>query len=271
MTRGAFTLIEMMVTVAVIAVLLGIALPALRSARIAADSAACQVNLSSIAKLQAAYAASNNGQFPNALESGIAWVEWRYNNAWYGTGATLAQSDWWPGPLSAKGYYDSNEPTQGMACPVVRRNWLDNRLSDTDSDDSPERSYRYSPAMFTEAKLWNPDDQSADQARRERYGADRYRKSVRIDEVKFPSHKVVMSEKEDNHGRGALFGDPGLLDSEKAMAKANVSFVDGHVDRVEPYRARKSLIVNWEYIWLPNGLGAIPFNAAADGHRGRDY
>lgn len=72
MARSAFTLVEVMVTVSVIAVLLAITLPPLRSARVAADSAACQVSLASIAKLQSACQSASNGEFPNATANPFA-------------------------------------------------------------------------------------------------------------------------------------------------------------------------------------------------------
>ncbi len=269
-----FTLIEMLVTVAVVSVLLGLALPALRNARVTADSTACLVSLSSIAKMQAAYAAGNDGRWPNDFEPNKPGPNYAFNNTNLVLNDPSGQTFAWPGPLWKRGYYDSDEPPQGVSCPVVYREWHDTR-SETEQrvEMSPMLSYHYSFAMFTQSSLWDPTDAVAESARVNPllFGHLPYAKSVRTDEVKFPSHKVVMSEKEDNHGRGVLFGDPGLLDSERAMAKANVSFADGHVDRVEPYRAQEPLAIHWSYDWLPNGVGAIPFSAAAWGYRGRDY
>ncbi len=269
--RRAFTLVELMVVVAVIAVLLGLSLPALRAARVTADTTGCLVNLSSIAKLQAAYSAGNNGIWPNALGPGTGVVYWRFGNIGFAAFGVLVQTDWWPGPLWAAGYYDTNEPTQGLSCPVVFRAWRDAGTGDSDGEDAPIRSYRYSAAMFTEAKFWDPMAAMSEMARVDEIGANRFRKNVRIEEVKFPSHKVVMSERADFHGRGARFGDPGLVDSEKSDSKANASFADGHVERVEPYRAQTPLVVRWGEDWLPSGRGAIPFSASAWGYRGRDY
>ncbi len=268
----AFTLIETMAVVTVVAVLLAITLPALRNARVTVDSTVCLVSLSSIAKMQASYAAANNGRWPNDFERDTQPQYYLFNNVPWVVISTIAQSRVWPGPLRAKGYYDEDEPTQGVSCPVVHRAWRDYQLDHrSNQDQSPTRSYHYSAAMFTESKLWDPADPLAERARLEEFGPDRFRKSVGVEEVKFPSYKVVMSERVDNHGRGARFGDPSLGDDEKAVAKANVSFADGHVERVEPYRAQEPLVVNWTD--AADGLSnfAIPFNAAAWGYRGRDY
>lgn len=89
--------------------------------------------------------------------------------------------------------------------------------------------------------------------------------------MKIPSLNVVMSEREDAHGHGAVLGDPSLSDEDRHAARANVSFADGHVDRVAPYQAQAPLSVNWGYEWLPGGIGAIPFSAAPWGYRGRDF
>ncbi len=270
--RVGFTLIEMMVTVAVVSVLLGLTLPALRGARVTADSTACLVSLSSIAKMQAAYAAGTGGRWPNDFEKDTTpSPTYFFNNTGWTSVSPIGQSVAWPGPLSRKGYYDRDEPTQGVSCPVVYRSWRDTRIESDNQDLSPSRSYLYSPAMFTESNLWDPSSPFAERARVGSLGSELpFSKNVRTEEVKYLSRKVVMSERVDNHGRGAILGDPGLTDSERSAARANVSFADGHVDRVEPYRAQEPLVVNWKND-VGDGLFAIPFSAAAWGYRGRDY
>jgi len=81
--RRAFTLVELLVVVAVIALLVGILLPALAGARRTAQSTACLSNLRQLALAQAAYALGHDGQLvnyglahgPGGLDISNSWVE----------------------------------------------------------------------------------------------------------------------------------------------------------------------------------------------------
>lgn len=64
--RRAFTLVELLVVVAVIALLVGILIPALSSARHAAHTANCLANLRTLETAQAAYAAATDGKLIDA-------------------------------------------------------------------------------------------------------------------------------------------------------------------------------------------------------------
>lgn len=70
--RRGFTLIELLVVISVIALLVGITLPALGSARETARRAKCMANLRSIGQGVAMYMNNNNGMMPRvrALHSG---------------------------------------------------------------------------------------------------------------------------------------------------------------------------------------------------------
>jgi prepilin-type N-terminal cleavage/methylation domain-containing protein len=63
--RG-FTLIELLVVISIIGLLIALLFPALQSAERAMDEAACQNNLSQLAKVIASYCQQNGGRFPLA-------------------------------------------------------------------------------------------------------------------------------------------------------------------------------------------------------------
>lgn len=91
--RGAFTLIEMLVVVSIIAILAAIALPAFAAALDRSRSAKCVGNLRGIGAAALAYAADNNGRLPpialsynwNAANANKWWTSFLFN---YGTGKT---------------------------------------------------------------------------------------------------------------------------------------------------------------------------------------
>jgi type II secretory pathway pseudopilin PulG len=82
MRRKCFTLVELLVVIGIIAVLLGILLPALNAVKRSAQRVVCASNLSGIGKAMALYANEYEGDFPRAGGADRQW----------GTDGTI--SDW---------------------------------------------------------------------------------------------------------------------------------------------------------------------------------
>ncbi|MGZ0655462.1 type II secretion system protein [Coraliomargarita sp. W4R72] len=73
---SAFTLIELLTVIAIIAVLAGILIPTIGRVRVSAESSKCVSNLRNIGVGALGFAASNNGRYPTlrgATEPGAAW------------------------------------------------------------------------------------------------------------------------------------------------------------------------------------------------------
>src|SRR5678815_429794 len=82
--RAGFTLVELLVVIGIIAVLIGILMPALIAARKAANTTQCGSNMRQIGNAMRMYLDQNKGKFPWHTNGGV----WRDP----GSGAMLAEN-----------------------------------------------------------------------------------------------------------------------------------------------------------------------------------
>lgn len=112
-TRGAFTLVELLITVAIVSVLVGILLPSLAGARSAARAARCMVQARQLQLANDLYAADHDDRFvPGAAE----FLE--NKSRWHGTRQSLGEP-FTPSGAPLLGYTDTLELV-ARTCPAFR-------------------------------------------------------------------------------------------------------------------------------------------------------
>ena len=113
--KNKFTLIELLIVIAIIAILVATLLPALKSAREKANSVYCKNNLKTLSLAFRGYADKNDGFYPE-----------NQNNSGSSSSGNLADWDWWPshvmlelGMITPTTANKSWRPTRGpFKCPT---------------------------------------------------------------------------------------------------------------------------------------------------------
>lgn len=183
MRAKAFTIVELLVVIAVIGVLLVLAAPALRSAKLASTELRCVALIRTHGTSVAAYTSSFRDRFPATVSDGAQTTtqkgRWR---AYTLQSYTLLRSSMWRA-FSGTGVKD---PT--TVCPANQH------LRDVSLGPSPTSDYAFSDTLFIESAYLNPG--IAPSIAKRSLGA----KVQSASDVFFPSAKVALYENWVWHG-----------------------------------------------------------------------
>lgn len=91
--RTAFTLVELLVVIGIIALLISILLPSLARARDAATSVSCMANLRQVGQALLLYADSNKGKLPYSETQGMVGSNWGVTGNWWLEVSTILGTD----------------------------------------------------------------------------------------------------------------------------------------------------------------------------------
>ncbi len=241
--RSAFTLIEVLVVIALIALLISILLPALGQARAAGRKAVCDSHLQQLGVAYTGYASDfqdriasytwgpgqGNSQYPD-LNGALGWVEAAANQA---VDIARRRTGWGPAELPPiegrlvhrhynhlvlNDYLSSRLPERSMACPEDRvlLNWQKNpaNLDPMPNDSYYGRFWAFASTYQVVPAAWTSDKREGTQNTVEQYGNDHnlfyyYNSPLgrrKLNEVAFPSQKVLQFEFISRHsGKRALF------------------------------------------------------------------
>jgi prepilin-type processing-associated H-X9-DG protein/prepilin-type N-terminal cleavage/methylation domain-containing protein len=146
--QGAFTLVELLVVIGIIALLVGILLPALNRARQQATLITCQSNLRQIGQALQIYAVDNGGAFPEGVWQGVTAGP-KVKIPWSSVAADYTQFVDWTTLLqhdlngSIGSAYNSGTQSQAQLLSGVRKVFLCPAAPPAGESDNNDILYQY--------------------------------------------------------------------------------------------------------------------------------
>lgn len=235
MTRRAFTLVELLVVIGIIAVLVAILLPALSGAREAAKATVCASNLRQLATASLNYATENDGFWPPAHFDFVL----QNRHRWQGTRPTVAaRFEPVGGPLDR--YLTQGESRGVRRCPSFEPTGL--------GFESSAGGYGYNAAYLGSSDA-DPPFSNAQVAALTVAQQDQLIGNVpaKVSQVRHPTEKVAFTDAAIATGEGIIeysFAEPPLSTDGPSgyqsspsihfrhggkTPRANVAWADGHV------------------------------------------
>ena len=233
----AFTLVELLVVIGIIAVLIGVLLPALSKAQRTAREASCLSNQRQLIMALIMYTQENKGVFPggpgrifwNGVEQDVPGTASWDTNA---MNPYSCNQDEKSGPTFLAKYVSKSKKIP--ACPAELE------IKDTGSDYRNYRTGYWYPMslVYTPEQIWQPQT----------IGPTTVQTPQKLTRVKYPTNKAVIIDRKTYHDKTVVDTDkgPGNLgnNTKKVKLYVNVGFADGHVAKRGTFEMFDS-DVNW--------------------------
>lgn len=230
----AFTLLELLVSITIIAVLLAIALPALRSVRRAATDHECQTRLASLGAAYNLYATEHNDRwatldYPLRLDGSVDVLRTPTWGGSYWFVLPVNEMTFWGFPL--RNYVSENSDTdiirtiEALSCPTHFDQWFDDLPPEqrsgheavSDPMQAPQESYYHSLALLTSPSGWGTSTAVPN--------INQCHAPVQMSAVAHPSRKAALVEK------WAFHDDPEQRIESATTGRFNILAADGHVEK----------------------------------------
>jgi len=268
--RG-FTLVELLVSMGVIAVLLGLIIPSLGAARETASSVVCLTNLRSAQAARDLWSKSHGDLMPTPFHDAprSERVQVGFDQAnYYPTEALL--SDIWIHVLETRRLGASKGEYEPYSCPRVFRTGF----GIPESDQAYLNPHRYAIRSYYASAVLTSDPEFWWSERATPPGPEslthRQRQTVRIHGVRQPSRKVTLAERMSFHDRVPRWSH------EEHPRPINAVCMDGHAETVHlngPTADIPSTRLGFQQ-YAPRGWDdrprRVPFLTTVDGYHGVD-
>lgn len=239
----AFTLVEILVSIAIIGVLISILSPVLASVRRKAGSLVCTTHLAGIGAAAVSYASDHRGELPtfdfpkyaDGFAEPIPVPAWVNDGGW--VILPFSETTFWAYQLReyVNDSPDANylQTVESLTCPVAFRDWkneLEQQLLEDHNKINPmwptQKSYMKSIALFTAPSAWTNRNSPPN--------VNRVHQAIKVSTVRTPAAKTFLVERTSfhDHQRVDLVNRP-------AGARFNLLAVDGHVTIKRPENATK--------------------------------
>lgn len=259
--RRGFSLVELLVSIAVIAVLIALVVPSLRGGRLTAESTVCLTRLRGLGQAHALVSDRARGGWLN-----LFWDRMSDTAASFSAGTVTYETSYfgqvrlWPGGFIGV-LWEEGDPAEVWTCPAVSKHGYGLGSGPGQLRGQPVDggmvSYFYSAALISTPQLWDPDDPGP------RENRDGHRRYVGVHEVRFPARKASMAEVADFHGRSILMA------SEPAVEMLNALFCDGHAARTRIADAAPAVPIGGLFTVDPTPV-RVPFLTTPHGYEGAD-
>lgn len=180
--RAAFTLVEVLVTIAVIAVVLSLAAAGMMRTKRTAIATKCAANLRSSATAVLAYTGDYRDAFPI---QGAFQLTQSFNTVAYGWRDYFDQSHLWTIPARSYMGDTGANPAQFCADPALQRENAASFITDYPEGSVLHSDFWVSYATFTDPAAWVDDGTPGDA---------RHLRAVRMSEVVYSSQKGLLIE-----------------------------------------------------------------------------